>query len=357
MFLRGIIYWTKFRDRNGKQKAVSLETSNKGLGKQREAKMRLEAVDGKFFDCFKGDKMNIMELLEMYGKRATGNKLAASSINQETSLRKTVNKAFGKMLLPNIKSLDVENYIHMRRVLGIMDSSIGNELNMLKAAYKLAAGQWELLRSNPYDRCCKPPKGKTLRDRYLLPDESLRLLGFLSKPENEWLRDVVIFARETGFRISNIMDLRFKQLDFERKVVTISGHYTKTNKPLSVPMSRNVYQILRFLADVKRHPEFVFVKWNKRLEKYTPRKPRMTSYDFKVACNKIGLEDFKFHDLRHDFCSRLVQAGQSLQVVQQLAGHTDIAMTQRYAHLAPAQKQDAIEIFNLDVGNNLVTMG
>lgn len=357
MFLRGSTYWTKFRDRNGKQKAISLETKNKALAKQREAKIRLEAMDGRFFECFKGESMTIMELLELYGKRASDTRLSLSSIRQEKYLRKTVNSVFGDMLLPKLKSLDVEKYIHSRRDKGRADSSIGHELNMLKAAYKLAAGQWGLLKENPFDRIGKIPRSKVQRDRYLLPDESLRLLGALSKPENEWLRDVVIFARETGLRISNVMGLRFKQLDFDRRVITIAGHYTKTGKPLLVPMSRNVHQIVRFLADVKRHPEFVFAKWNKHKERYMPRKPRQTSQEFRDICDGIGLEDFRFHDLRHDFCSRLVQAGQPLQVVQQLAGHTDIAMTQRYAHLAPAQKKDAIATFDIDIGVNLVTMG
>ncbi|MDP6527511.1 MAG: tyrosine-type recombinase/integrase [Candidatus Pacebacteria bacterium] len=56
----------------------------------------------------------------------------------------------------------------------------------------------------------------------------------------------------------------------------------------------------------------------------------------------LCIPDFRFHDLRHDFCSRLVQSGQPLHVVSELAGHQDIKTTQRYAHLSPEVKRQAI---------------
>ena len=70
---------------------------------------------------------------------------------------------------------------------------------------------------------------------------------------------------------------------------------------------------------------------------------------FRRICKRAGIENFRFHDLRHDFCSRLVQAGQPLHVVAELAGHTKITTTQRYAHLSPEVKRqaiDALSVFN-----------
>ena len=68
---------------------------------------------------------------------------------------------------------------------------------------------------------------------------------------------------------------------------------------------------------------------------------------FKTALKHAGIEDFRFHDLRHTFASRLVMAGENIRTVQELLGHKDIKMTMRYSHLSTAHKQKAVR--KLDV--------
>ncbi len=70
---------------------------------------------------------------------------------------------------------------------------------------------------------------------------------------------------------------------------------------------------------------------------------------FNYALRKAGIEDFRFHDLRHSFASRLVMKGASLKAVQELLGHRDIKMTMRYAHLADDVKKDAVKLLDEDI--------
>ena len=70
-----------------------------------------------------------------------------------------------------------------------------------------------------------------------------------------------------------------------------------------------------------------------------------------VTTRKAGIEDFRFHDLRHSFASRLVMKGASLKAVQELLGHRDIKMTMRYAHLADDVKKDAVKLLYEDIQN------
>jgi site-specific recombinase XerD len=74
------------------------------------------------------------------------------------------------------------------------------------------------------------------------------------------------------------------------------------------------------------------------------RKVRSVKEGFKNALKKAGIEDFRFHDLRHTFASRLVQMGVDLYVVKELLNHSSITVTQRYAHLRLENVKRAVEM-------------
>jgi integrase len=76
---------------------------------------------------------------------------------------------------------------------------------------------------------------------------------------------------------------------------------------------------------------------------------------FYIVMRKAGIKDFRFHDLRHTFATRLAQAGVDLYKISKLLGHKDIKMTQRYAHHCPDSLRDGVEI--LEVDYNLTTIG
>jgi integrase len=69
---------------------------------------------------------------------------------------------------------------------------------------------------------------------------------------------------------------------------------------------------------------------------------------FKSACRRVGIKDFRFHDLRHTFASRLLMSGENIVAVKELLGHKSMQMTLRYAHLAPSHKVAAISLLDGD---------
>ena len=77
-----------------------------------------------------------------------------------------------------------------------------------------------------------------------------------------------------------------------------------------------------------------------------PYTPSQVSSAFKRATRKAGIESLRFHDLRHDFASNLVQAGIDIYTVKELLGHKDLRMTVRYCHLAPENLRDAVRVLD-----------
>ncbi len=173
------------------------------------------------------------------------------------------------------------------------------------------------------------------RIRYLKPDEEQTLFAALDLDKWNWLKPVVIIAREIGLRLTNVCELTWKQTDLFKRCIEIEK--TKNGKPVWIPMSESAFVELTKLNRVRDLKSDRVFKVNGR-----PINRNWVSHVFRRVCLQAGIENFRFHDLRHDFYSRLIQAGQPLHVVAELAGHEDISTTQRYAHLSPEMKRKAI---------------
>ena len=143
----------------------------------------------------------------------------------------------------------------------------------------------------------------------------------------------MIVALNTGMRKEEILSLKWKDVDY--RIRTISILDTKNGESRELPMNDIVYRIL--LAVKKTDRPWVFCK--KDGERYgNVRKA------FEGARKRAGIVDFRFHDLRHTFASHLVMAGVDLRTVQELLGHKSFEMTLRYAHLSPEHKKAALDV-------------
>jgi integrase len=142
----------------------------------------------------------------------------------------------------------------------------------------------------------------------------------------------VKFALFTGLRRGELFKLTWDAVDFERGLITLAN--PKGGKTTTLPISSSALGVLRGL---RRTSPFVF-----------PGKGGKMRVDFKMPWARIrkaaGLpKDFRFHGLRHHFASALVSDGVDLAVVRELLTHKSMAMTERYAHLAPGVVQAAAQ--------------
>ena len=181
------------------------------------------------------------------------------------------------------------------------------------------------------------------RLRYLEKSEAVKLLAVARRHHAVYLADFIELALNTGARKNELLQLQFKSIDFQRRIITIEENTTKTGKRRYLPINRDTYEaLIRRLAYRNENcPEspWVFSK---------PSGDRVQHPDrhFSRVVKLAGLTDFRIHDLRHTFASWLVSEGVELIKVRDLLGHATIRMTERYAHLAPYRLHEAVAVLD-----------
>ena len=216
----------------------------------------------------------------------------------------------------------------------VRPATVNRELSLLKHMYTKAI-EWGKCKENPAKKV-KKLKGEVKRVRFLMPDEVQTLLSNCA----DHLKPIVTVAVHTGMRKGEILSLKWEQVNFEQGIVTL--HDTKNNERRDIPMDETVKTALK---EMERKSEHVFC--NEEGEGFV----RLQS-SFEGALEKCGIEDFRFHDLRHTFASNLVMAGEDLNTVRELLGHKDLTMTLRYAHLSPNHKTRAVNVLDRIMSQN-----
>jgi integrase len=214
---------------------------------------------------------------------------------------------------------------------GRKDSTINRTINIVNAALKLAHEQGKC---GEYKIKRKPPSENRLR--FLTKEEWDTLESNLA----DHVKAIAGFAVSTGLRYSNVVGLKWRNVDLKRHLVWVDSVDSKSRKTISVPLSEKAVSILK--QQEGKHKEFVFTyggapiksiktSWNKSLVK--------AGIDIYVEKNEDGDEikksSFRFHDLRHTWASWHVQNGTPLAVLKELGGWHSMELVMRYSHLAP----------------------
>jgi len=179
--------------------------------------------------------------------------------------------------------------------------------------------------------------------RYLSPDERQRLLAVLDRREKngepDYLKTIVLVALNTGIRRGALLKLSWDDIIFEIRAIRLRRETAKGDKQSYIPMNETVFKLL---SDWKSSQRSTAIK-NYLFTGPTGSPMHDVRSSWKKVLSDAGIENFRWHDLRHDFASQLVMAGASILTVKELLTHTKIEQTLRYAHLAPNQKKEAVE--------------
>ena len=202
--------------------------------------------------------------------------------------------------------------------------TVNRYLAALSACFAFGRKELQWLEKNPVESISKPSEN-TGRVRFLSDDERVRLLNACRPHADLYL--AVILALTTGARQAEIMTLRFGQVDFGRRVITLTK--TKNGETRSIPLVGEAFALLQErskVRDLKDSRVFPPVK-----EKGDTRSLRTA---WEVALKKAEIANFHWHDLRHTAASYLAMSGVSLVEIAKVLGHRTLQMVARYSHLA-----------------------
>ena len=336
LYKRGKVWHMSFVYK-GRRYRKSTGNADRKLAQRILDKVKGEIAEGKWFEKLPGEDKTFREMMEKFLDEHASRKASYKSYQ---SYVRSLNPFFGNYTLAGITPKVINEYKLKRRNDGVKPGSINRELATLKKAFNLALKEWEWVRENPASKVSLEEENNK-RDRWLTDEEEERLLGACSPR----LRELVVFALNTGMRLSEILTLVWKGVDLFRKTITV---FRSKNKQLrTIPMNQTVFEMLKKRAKVKSiKTDLVFYnKIHAEIDK------RFVSLSFHYTARKAKVEDFRFHDLRHTFATRLVQSGKDLYKIQRLLGHKTPSMTQRYAHHYPESLRDAVEILDSRVTN------
>ncbi len=259
-----------------------------------------------------------------------------NSWNTILSQKSTFNAAkefFGNIQLTDLTSNKVTEYLHFRLRNGSVYVA-RRDMAYLSGSFRYAIAQ-NYLSSNP----CKGIF------RFKVPEKqpvffSKEDLGkLLEVIDNEDIKDITLFAVNTGLRQMELISLEWSQINFVDRIVMLDNrkHLTKTRKVRAIPLTHIALNVLQ-KRRVYNHTRIFTYQGQ-------PMKQLFLSHKFKKYIYRTNINQaLNFHSLRHTFCSWLIQKGAPIYQVSRLMGHSSIKTTEIYAHL---RRDDLISTIKL----------
>ena len=304
---------------NGKTKAVirkqGYPTLCKTFIKKTDAllwsrKTESEMERGLYIDQSKANTVTLDRLLDRYYQYCQTRQLKALKFILAHS--RIIKRHIGHLTLANISSHHLAAY-RDKRLLTVSPATVKIELGIILRTIKLATSEWGYkLADTPK---VEYPKINNARTRRLADGEIERVLNAIT---NKQIKAIVELAVETAMRRSEILNIKENDINWSLNTLRIPN--TKTYNARTIPLSNKAVRLLRSLT--------------KNIDgTYFSIKADSASQAFKRACHKTGIDNLRFHDLRHEATTRLFEYGLNVMEVATITGHKDLKMLNRYTHL------------------------
>lgn len=298
--------------RRKNEKPLSKTFQSKQISEQWARSVESQLDQGLFVDRSETHTTTLADLIDRYLIEKTPYKKGSK---QEAYRLNYIKNRLGNLTLSSIQSKHIASYRDLRLSEGKSGATVVYELNYLNQLFDVALKDWGIpLVSNPAQLVRRPSVARG-RNRRLSEGEVDSLLESLKATDE--VRTIVLLAIETGMRRSELLSIKWINVDTENRYLVLPD--TKNGDARAVPLSCYAIEILNRLP--KKH-ETVFTT-----------KPDSVSQAFNRACKRVGIEDLRFHDLRHEATSRFFEKGLNTMEVSAITGHKTLTMLKRYTHL------------------------
>lgn len=289
-----------------------------------------EIVRGIYIPRSGSENITITDALDRYIKEVTPTKKATTQEGNKVQARQ-LKSQLGNYSLAVLSSTQIAAFRDRRLSAGKSNNTVRLELALLSHLYSTAIMEWGLgLVNNPVKNVKKPSAGKG-RNRRLENDEEERLISACRYHSNPLLSWIVELALYTAMRKSEIITLTRRNINMSKRVVTL--YDTKNTYSRTVPMTNKAYATFRKVLKHPFRPKDTELLFFGEPGRDATRSPYTFSKVWLKALARAKIEGLKFHDLRHEATSRLVEAGLSDQEVSSITGHNSMQMLRRYTHL------------------------
>ena len=316
LYKRGNTWWVRFTAPNGQQIRRSAKTANRQQAQ--EFLDRLKAGCWRTLQLGEKPKRTWQEAVERWLQEKKGVK--TSYINDVRCLRWLHPFLYDKHL-HEISRDDVDHIIQTRLAEGVKNATVNRMMETMRGILRKAEKDWEWIDKATHVPMLPEPKR---RIRWLTQEEADRLLVEL--PVH--LAEMVRFTLATGLREANVTQLQWSRVDMQRACAWIHPDQSKSRKAIPVPLNANALAVLKRQKALESNPSpFVFLFRGKSVNKANTKA-------WRDALVRAGIEEFRWHDLRHTWATWHIQQGTPLYVLQELGGWAGPEMVQRYAHLS-----------------------
>jgi len=303
-------WWVRF-SHNGRRIQKSAGTAERALAEQYEARLKRQ--------LWEQDRLGVKprrswrEAVVQY-LRETRHKATHA---EDIAKLRYLDRYLGELALDDV-SREVIDKIARVKVKEASEATANRYLALIRAVLRRAALEWEWIERLPRVRLFPERKRRV---RYLTPDQERALLNALPRHE----ADMAQFALATGLRQANVKRLEWDQVDMQRHVAWVHPDQAKGGRGICVPLNRIACQVI--LRQLGKHPRFVFTRNGRPVN-------AINAKVWRKAARAAGIEGFRWHDLRHAWATRHIQAGTSTAELQELGGWQSSEMVRRYTHFA-----------------------
>lgn len=304
-------WWINATLPNGQRIRQSAGTECREDAEALLAKLKLDAYRGHHFGI--KPRRSWREAVVRYVELKRG----LRSISDVQRVLRYLDPYLGNAMLDQINGDMVWRIVQGEFKKGNKPATVNRYLSVLRNLLRMARDEWQWIDTIPKIRMLG---GEVERDRWLTRTEADRLIACCAPH----LAALVRYALATGCRAAEITGLEWARVDLARNTAWLNQ--TKNGTPRGVPLNVDAVQVLR--EQLGKHPRYCFT------HKGEPIKWQLSNSGWLAALKRAGIEDFRFHDLRHTWASWHRQAGTSCDELKDLGGWKSRQMVDRYAKFA-----------------------